>query len=100
VGPKSGGAAERSWLRAVASLAGLPAEAVERGVRDPAIKARLRALTDEAIARGVTGAPTVAVGNALSGATTASRPPRCARRPGLWASAGGAAAALTCRVSA
>jgi 2-hydroxychromene-2-carboxylate isomerase len=48
-----------------ASLAGVPAEDVELGVRDPAIKARLRALTDEAIARGVTGVPTVAVGDEL-----------------------------------
>jgi 2-hydroxychromene-2-carboxylate isomerase len=35
------------------------------GVADPEIKARLRANTDEAIARGVTGVPTVAVGDAL-----------------------------------
>jgi 2-hydroxychromene-2-carboxylate isomerase len=48
-----------------AALAGLAAGEVEDGVRDPAIKARLRALTDDAIARGVTGVPTVAVGDEL-----------------------------------
>jgi 2-hydroxychromene-2-carboxylate isomerase len=34
-------------------------------LENPDIKARLRTYTDEAIARGVTGVPTVAVGGAL-----------------------------------
>jgi 2-hydroxychromene-2-carboxylate isomerase len=48
-----------------AAAAGVDPEALRAGVADPAIKARLRANTDEAIARGVTGVPTLAVGDEL-----------------------------------
>jgi 2-hydroxychromene-2-carboxylate isomerase len=48
-----------------AAAAGVDPDAVRAGLDDPAIKARLRAATDAAIARGVTGVPTVAVGDAL-----------------------------------
>jgi 2-hydroxychromene-2-carboxylate isomerase len=48
-----------------AAAAGLDRGAVRDGLADPEIKARLRAETDAAIARGVTGVPTVAVGGAL-----------------------------------
>jgi 2-hydroxychromene-2-carboxylate isomerase len=50
---------------AAAAAAGVDPDAVAAGLADPAIKARLRAETDAAIARGVTGVPTVAVGGAL-----------------------------------
>ena len=48
-----------------AADAGLERDAVIAGVHDPAIRARLRDYTADAIARGVTGIPTVAVGGAL-----------------------------------
>jgi 2-hydroxychromene-2-carboxylate isomerase len=48
-----------------AAAAGLDTGAVAAGLEDPEVKARLRGYTDEAIARGVTGVPTVAVGGAL-----------------------------------
>jgi 2-hydroxychromene-2-carboxylate isomerase len=48
-----------------AAAAGVDPAAVRTGLADPAIKARLREETDAAIARGVTGVPTVAVGDAL-----------------------------------
>jgi 2-hydroxychromene-2-carboxylate isomerase len=48
-----------------AAAAGVDPEALRAGVADPAIKSRLRANTDEAIARGVTGVPTLAVGDEL-----------------------------------
>jgi 2-hydroxychromene-2-carboxylate isomerase len=48
-----------------AAAAGLDREAVRAGIADPAIRARLRAYTAGAIAGGVTGVPTVAVGGAL-----------------------------------
>jgi 2-hydroxychromene-2-carboxylate isomerase len=50
---------------AVAAAAGVDPDAVRAGLADPAVKARLRAQTDAAIARGVTGVPTVAVGDVL-----------------------------------
>ena len=50
------GAAERS---------GLDAERARAAVQAPEIKERLRAHTDEALRRGVTGVPTVAVGDEL-----------------------------------
>jgi len=40
-------------------------KAVLKGLEQQAVKDRLRANTDEAIARGVTGIPTVAVGDEL-----------------------------------
>jgi 2-hydroxychromene-2-carboxylate isomerase len=48
-----------------AAAAGLNPDAVAVRLENPDIKARLRAYTDEAIARGVTGVPTVAIGGAL-----------------------------------
>ena len=48
-----------------ASAAGLNRDAVAVRLENPEIKARLREYTDDAIARGVTGVPTVAVGGAL-----------------------------------
>ena len=50
---------------ACASDAGIDADAVARGVERPEVKQRLREATDSAIARGVTGVPTVAVGDEL-----------------------------------
>jgi 2-hydroxychromene-2-carboxylate isomerase len=50
------GAAERS---------GLDGERVRAAVQAPEIKDRLRAATDDARRRGVTGVPTVAVGDEL-----------------------------------
>ena len=48
-----------------AAAVGLNRDAVDVRLEHPEIKARLRAYTDEAVARGVTGVPTVAVGGAL-----------------------------------
>jgi 2-hydroxychromene-2-carboxylate isomerase len=48
-----------------AAAAGLNTDAVAVRLENPDIKARLRGYTDEAVARGVTGVPTVAVGGAL-----------------------------------
>jgi 2-hydroxychromene-2-carboxylate isomerase len=45
--------------------AGLDGDEVRAGVEDPKVKARLAEYTDEALARGVTGIPTVAVDGAL-----------------------------------
>ena len=45
--------------------AGMERERVRAGIEDQAIKDRLRANTDEALAAGVTGVPTVAVGGQL-----------------------------------
>jgi 2-hydroxychromene-2-carboxylate isomerase len=50
---------------ACAREAGIGPEAVARGVEQPEVKQRLRDATDAAIARGVTGVPTVAVGDEL-----------------------------------
>jgi 2-hydroxychromene-2-carboxylate isomerase len=50
---------------AAAAAAGLDPDAVRAGLADPAVKARLHEATDAALARGVTGVPTVAVGDAL-----------------------------------
>jgi 2-hydroxychromene-2-carboxylate isomerase len=48
-----------------ASEAGLDRDAVAAGVQTPRIKERLRAVTDEAVALGVTGIPTVAIDGEL-----------------------------------
>jgi 2-hydroxychromene-2-carboxylate isomerase len=48
-----------------AQRAGMERDAVSAGIERPEIKERLRAQTDEAIARGVTGIPTVAIGERL-----------------------------------
>jgi 2-hydroxychromene-2-carboxylate isomerase len=45
--------------------AGIDPDAVAAGVEQPDVKQRLRATTDAAIAHGVTGVPTVAVGDVL-----------------------------------
>lgn len=57
--------AEVPELRAVATAAGLDPDAALQAIEDPAIKARLHANTDEAIARGSFGAPTIFVGEQL-----------------------------------
>jgi 2-hydroxychromene-2-carboxylate isomerase len=49
----------------IASSVGLDGEAVERSASEPDCKARLRAQTDEALAAGVFGVPTVAVDGEL-----------------------------------
>jgi 2-hydroxychromene-2-carboxylate isomerase len=48
-----------------AERAGMDRAAVRSGVERPEIKDRLRAATDDALERGVTGVPTVAVGEKL-----------------------------------
>ena len=48
-----------------AERAGMNREEVREGIQRPAIKDRLRAVTDQAIARGITGVPTLAVGDGL-----------------------------------
>jgi len=63
--PWSLGPGRAAGVLAAAIAAGVDPEAVRAGVADPDIKARLRAHTDEAIARGVTGVPTVALGDEL-----------------------------------
>jgi 2-hydroxychromene-2-carboxylate isomerase len=50
---------------ACARDARIDTDAVARGVEEPEVKQRLRDATDAAIARGVTGVPTVAVGDEL-----------------------------------
>ena len=45
--------------------AGMDRDRVRAGIEDPAVKDRLRAATDEALGAGVTGVPTVAVGEQL-----------------------------------
>jgi 2-hydroxychromene-2-carboxylate isomerase len=52
-------------LRALATQVGLPADEALAAIETPAIKDRLRAYTDEAIARGVFGAPAIFVGTEL-----------------------------------
>lgn len=51
-------------LEAVAR-AGMDRDRVREGIQDPEVKDRLRANTDEALAAGVTGVPTVAVDGQL-----------------------------------
>jgi len=52
-------------MRAVATAAGLDADALLAAIETPAVKDGLRANTDEAIARGVFGAPAMFVDDAL-----------------------------------
>ena len=47
------------------ATAGYPPELVQGLIHDPEVKARLKAVTDEAIARGVFGAPTMFVGDEM-----------------------------------
>ncbi|MGZ3405446.1 MAG: DsbA family protein [Polyangia bacterium] len=52
-------------LRRIAELGGLDPAAALAAIENPAIKERLRANTDEAVARGAFGAPTLFVGDEL-----------------------------------
>jgi 2-hydroxychromene-2-carboxylate isomerase len=52
-------------LRRIAELGGLDAAAALTAIETPAVKERLRANTDEAVARGAFGAPTFVVGDEL-----------------------------------
>jgi 2-hydroxychromene-2-carboxylate isomerase len=53
--------AEPEVLAAVAGEVGVDPVQLARGIQEPAIKERLKALVDESIARGVFGAPTIFV---------------------------------------
>jgi 2-hydroxychromene-2-carboxylate isomerase len=50
-------------LTDICRACGIDAEAFHAGITQPAIKAALKANTDEAIARGAFGAPTIFVGD-------------------------------------
>jgi 2-hydroxychromene-2-carboxylate isomerase len=63
--PIAFGALIRHTVLACARDAGIDPDAVARGVEEPEVKQRLRDATDAAIASGVTGVPTVAVGDEL-----------------------------------
>lgn len=56
---------EEPELRRIAERAGLDPQAALQAIEDPKIKERLRANTDEAVARGAFGAPTFVVGDEL-----------------------------------
>jgi 2-hydroxychromene-2-carboxylate isomerase len=56
---------EPAPVLAAAEAAGLNRDAMAARLENPEIKAQLRSHTDEAIALGVTGVPTIAVGRAL-----------------------------------
>jgi len=56
---------DRDTVLACARNAGVDPDLVAAGVERPEIKERLRSATDAALARGVTGVPTVAVGDEL-----------------------------------
>ncbi len=56
---------DRDVLVAVANAAGLDGEALLGRTEDPAVKERLKANTDEAVGRGVFGAPTCFVGDEM-----------------------------------
>jgi 2-hydroxychromene-2-carboxylate isomerase len=57
--------ADADVLRAIATTGGLEAERALVAIEEQAIKDRLRANTDEAIARGAFGAPAIFVGDEL-----------------------------------
>lgn len=57
--------AELDNVLAAAREAGLEPDEVRDGIERPEIKARLKDNTEEALARGVTGIPTVAIGDEL-----------------------------------
>ena len=59
---------------------GLEPDEVRDGIERPEIKERLKANTEHALASGVAGIPTVAIGDDSSGATTASTKPRPPQR--------------------
>ena len=50
---------------AAADRCGLEGDRLRAAVEEPAIKQRLRAATDDALRRGITGVPTVDVGDEL-----------------------------------
>jgi 2-hydroxychromene-2-carboxylate isomerase len=52
-------------LAAVAAGVGLPAAALETVIAAPAVKAELRRRTEDALALGVTGVPTLVAGGRL-----------------------------------
>ena len=52
-------------MRAIAAAQGLDADALLAAIDTPAVKDGLRANTDEAIARGMFGAPAMFVGDEL-----------------------------------
>lgn len=52
-------------LKAVANSIGLDGEAILAATQDPAVKERLKANTEEAVKRGVFGAPTFFVGDEM-----------------------------------
>ncbi|HEX6837061.1 MAG TPA: 2-hydroxychromene-2-carboxylate isomerase [Polyangia bacterium] len=56
---------DEAVLRSVAELGGLDPAAAMQAIETPAIKDKLRANTDEAVARGAFGAPTMLVGDEL-----------------------------------
>jgi 2-hydroxychromene-2-carboxylate isomerase len=58
--------AELDNVLAAASQVGLEPDEVRNGIERPEIKERLKGNTEEALARGVTGIPTVAIGDGLS----------------------------------
>jgi 2-hydroxychromene-2-carboxylate isomerase len=57
--------AELDTVRDAARAAGLDAAEVVEGIQRPEIKEQLKSHTEEALARGVTGIPTVAIGDQL-----------------------------------
>lgn len=57
--------AELDSVLAAARQAGLDPDEVSEGIERPEIKDRLKGNTEEALARGVTGIPTVAIGDEL-----------------------------------
>jgi 2-hydroxychromene-2-carboxylate isomerase len=57
--------ADLDAVLAAAERAGIPRDQVREGVESQEVKDRLRAATEEALARGVTGVPTVAVEDQL-----------------------------------
>jgi 2-hydroxychromene-2-carboxylate isomerase len=57
--------AELDTVRAAARQAGLDAAEVEAGIQRPEIKERLKGNTEAALATGVTGIPTVGIGDEL-----------------------------------
>lgn len=56
---------EAEVMRAALGASGLPAEAIMVGVQQPEIKQRLIENTEDAVARGVFGAPSFFVGDEL-----------------------------------
>ena len=56
---------DEAVLRSVAEMGGLDPAAAMQAIETPAVKERLRANTDEAVARGAFGAPTMIVGDEL-----------------------------------